>query len=964
VIGIDPNLLLGLYQSRAGVTGLTSFAGGLIKKPPTPPWDPKSTAAHSDIFMKRALLGSKFINLNDAQLDVPGASEDYRKLFALYQGLDALHALAARAQQKGVTVGELKRIQDAFTRGLAEIGGFTDTLKMDEIRLARGEVADRLRSDAGVRREKAEYVTGAIHTGLSTDEVAAFRGDVKFAIASKRLSTTTNVDIDLGEMGVAPRTMANVINFINGKLEAAGVHTRIASQRLPNAPRTIQVGGKTVTLPAVADSWALKVVGDTTEQITFSAPATAGAVYIGQSVGKTPTVTELKDGKLDETQRQLLKFQTDTAGVAAPPPTAGEANWVEGRVFADTLGKEVAAVRATATGTDGSVYMLAEVTGETAGQDIQGARDVALMKYDSAGNLVYTRTLGAAESASGYALAVAADGKVAITGSVTGNIEGVVEGPTNSSDTSGKSDSFVTLFNADGEELWTQRRGAALEDVASAVAFGDDGTVYVAGRARSSMPGAEVVGGWDNYLTAYATQSTGKPVALFTEQFGSLGEDKIGGIAVNGDQIVVAGMENGAATVRSFSVSATTQTTTRTTSNGVLTVTVETATDGVVSNSQSSTYSVDAPDSTSSATYVTGAAATAGALRNLGDLMGGNVAGVAFDANGDVVVAGTTSTDAIDAGTATTAFSGSRDAFVAKLSSSLAAGAGDRLTFYGGAGEDSASAVTVAGGNVWITGSTSSATLNGAASLGGKDGYVASIDAETGAVGWTSRFTAKDGFVEPTSIAADVAGSSVLDRLGLPKGAIDYKDSQLVTAGTSLRAGDQFYIRGKEGARPVVVTIEAKDTMTTLALKVRRAAGFGAKVEVVRNGDFSVLQIKPLNERTTIEVIAGKGGKDALEALGLAEGVARTSGGEADKDKKIYGLKLSNDLSLATKDEIKAAVTQLDAALTKIRAIYRDLKTAMQPKSTAHPIPSGPIPAYLRAQLANYQAGLSRLGGG
>ena len=343
--------------------------------------------------------------------------------------------------------------------------------------------------------------------------------------------------------------------------------------------------------------------------------------------------------------------------------------------------------------------------------------------------------------------------------------------------------------------------------------------------------------------------------------------------------------------------------------------------------------------------------------------MGGNVAGVAFE-GGNVVVAGTTSTDGLAAGTANNAFSGGRDAFVAKLSGSLTPGAGDRLSFYGGAGEDSVSAVTVAGGKVWITGSTASATLNGAASLGAKDGYVASIDADTGAVGWSSRFTSKDGNVEPTSIAVDVAGASVLDRLGLPKGTIDYKDSQLVTAGTSLRAGDQFYIRGKEGSRPVAVTIEANDNMATLAIKVRRAAGFAAKVEVVRNGDYSVLQIKPLNERTTVEVIAGKGGKDALEALGLKEGVARNSGGEADKDKKIYGLKLSNDLSLASKDEIKAAVEQLDSALTKIRSIYRELKAAMLPKSTANAIPDGPVPAYLQAQLANYQAGLSRLGGG
>ena len=44
-----------------------------------------------------------------------------------------------------------------------------------------------------------------------------------------------------------------------------------------------------------------------------------------------------------------------------------------------------------------------------------------------------------------------------------------------SSATSGTVDSFVTLFNDDGEEIWTERRGARENDEARAVAFGADG---------------------------------------------------------------------------------------------------------------------------------------------------------------------------------------------------------------------------------------------------------------------------------------------------------------------------------------------------------------------------------------------------------------------------------------------------------------------------------------------------------
>src|SRR5690606_41127337 len=67
-----------------------------------------------------------------------------------------------------------------------------------------------------------------------------------------------------------------------------------------------------------------------------------------------------------------------------------------------------------------------------------------LMKYDTAGRLAFTRVLGAASEASGYALSVADDGRVAVAGSVTGALE-----PGASGVKPGVSDSFVTVFDED-----------------------------------------------------------------------------------------------------------------------------------------------------------------------------------------------------------------------------------------------------------------------------------------------------------------------------------------------------------------------------------------------------------------------------------------------------------------------------------------------------------------------------------
>jgi len=74
---------------------------------------------------------------------------------------------------------------------------------------------------------------------------------------------------------------------------------------------------------------------------------------------------------------------------------------------------------------------------------------------------------------------------------------------------------------------------------------------------------------------------------------------------------------------------------------------------------------------------------------------------------------------------------------------------------------------------------------------------------------------------------------------------------------------------------------------------------------------------------------------------------------------KTFGLGLSSDLTLRDADTRKAAGETIRRAQSQIRAAYR----ALAPESTT-PRVTGQAPAYLQAQLANYQAALSRLTGG
>lgn len=929
-VTFDTNILLNYYQGRAGVP-LTSAGGSTAatkKYAPSAPWLPGAeTASNTPALMttavKNAMLGRKLVNEDAAQLDLAGASADYKKLFALYQGIDTLAGVVDQISAKNVSSTDKARIQSVFAKGLAEITAYTDKLDLDQLRLTRATVADKAKSTVGVNRAKTDYTTPPLVSGNVSAPIDAFQGEVKFNISIKRVNNVHDVAIDLDEMGATPRNMGNVLSYINSKLEAAEVGTRVSSLRIPGGDRMITIGGKSTKVGVNPDQWAMKFNIDSGDTLTFSAPKTEPAIYLAQSVGNPDPdgKAATKDGVITS---QLMKVQTDTADVTPPPQPTGAANFIDGRVWAKDMEKSVGTVHATQVASDGSVYVLADVSGPTGGQAIKGDQDVALLKYDSAGKLLFTRTLGASSSASGLALAVSADGKIAVAGKVTGGLSGAAEGALNSGATGSfatQSDSFVTVMDGDGQELWTERRGARQNDEATSIAFGADGSVYVAGRAQSSLPGTTALGGWDSYVEGFKADAKNKVSTLFVQSVGSTGSDRPGGLVVDGNSLVLANNEEGRAVLHRFDISGGTP--------------VETAT------------------------------------RDLGDLSGGSIAGLALE-GGQLVIAGSAGGDSLAAGVTTRAYTGGLDAFAARISSTLTADAGDRLAYYGGAGDDKVTGLAMSEGRVYLTGQVGT-DLPGLDALGKKDGFLTELDLETGATGFTRRFTGKDGYATPTAIAIDNSGASALDRLGLPKGTMDMTDAVQLSAVSAVRPGDQFQVRGGNGGTFKTITIEAGETMETLVAKLKRGLNYQADVSVVTSDGQRKLQIKPQNPRNILEFAAGKSGKDALALLGIPEGVVRStvSGKDgkttsADGKGTFYGLGMDLEMNLSTAEEISHTKAELASALNVIRSAYKDLKEAATPEAerkAEKAKATGTVPAYLTNQIANYQAALDRLNG-
>ncbi|WP_269716453.1 hypothetical protein [Caulobacter sp. NIBR2454] len=979
MITFDSSLLLGYYQSRAGVAGATAAASNGTSRTNrvVAPWASSNENLKADALVKKVLGGRKFIDEGGANLESAGAAEDHRKLFALHQGLAALSGLIERAGEKGVTDSELTRLQSTFAKGLEEVEKYTQSLKLDGVRFTTGQAQSTVKSTVGVEKSNYNYNTGTIYSGKAGEEVPAFQGAAAFKIQVKKLGVVTDINVDLSEMGSTPRTMQSVAAFINDKFKAAGLWTTFAVKQTKGAETEVKgVNGETVKLPAKGDDFSFLVKGDMAETLTFSAPTSAPAVYVTTRSGDPDPDKDVKTD--DGVFRNTLSKINGAFGTA-----------VGGSVFTETLQGTIDSVEKTITGADGSIYMLANVSHgvndslDIDSQAIKGKQDVALLKYDSSGNLMFARSLGAAETASGLNLAVSADGKVAVAGSVTGELTGLPDGangPLNSGSGSDKSDSFVTLYDTNGDETWTVRRGALESDSATALAFGADGTLYVAGNTSSGMAGhdgaaspqfASPKGGQDGYLTAFATQADGKPKSLFTTQFGTSEKDSVAGLVVDGDKVYVAGVENGRAVVRNFDVALTSTSVTRTSfQNGGFieetTTTVDGGAPSTVTTTGGDTSQTQLGVKTTRAT--TAGMVTSGPVRDLGALGGGSIAGLVLD-GGKLWIGGSSGSGALTIGNQKSGPQGRMDGFAASLSLDLASTADDVLTYYGGAEDDTVTGMAVAGGKVYLTG-LASKDLGGTTPLGKQDGYVAQLDMTTGAADWMQRISGKDGIAAPTSIAVDAAGASALDTFGLPRGQMFAKASELLVSGTGVRPGDQFQIRTRPGGPLTTVTIDAKDTLDTLADKIRRASGSQAKVEFATTDNRRQLRITAAYNTASIEIVAGKGDKDALEALGLSEGLiyrTREEGGRnvpADGKGAIWGLQLAQSYDLTDKLDLKEAKDAVTKAMTTIQRAYRELLNPPAAIAESAGKQGGTVPAYLTKQIASYQNALAKLTGG
>jgi hypothetical protein len=189
-----------------------------------------------------------------------------------------------------------------------------------------------------------------------------------------------------------------------------------------------------------------------------------------------------------------------------------------------TSGSETAG--ALTTGLDGAIYISGSASGNLNGQISAGSDDIVVAKYAPDGTLVWTRLLGTSSYDYAYALTTGLDGSIYVSGATSGNLD--------SQACAGSYDSFLTKFTPDGVKVWTQLLGTTAEDYGKSLAKGLDGSIYVGGFTKGNLDGQTNAGGYDCFVTKYASNGE----KIWTRLQGTGGSEDIGAITTDLDGFI------------------------------------------------------------------------------------------------------------------------------------------------------------------------------------------------------------------------------------------------------------------------------------------------------------------------------------------------------------------------------------------------------------------------------------------
>lgn len=497
------------------------------------------TATSAQVAAVKRLASIIDANGDSSLEDLP----DVQTAFTAYKALENLRILTQAGTSKTISATERAALQKSFAQGLADLQGYLSSADTDLLELGFGSVTSSTRT-LGV---EARYATGAVAgTGVSTTRAApveGLTGSEIFQVTLTRGTTSEVVSVDLSQTDTQPPTLDSVAAALNAAIGAKIATNASGTPILDAEGNTTSQWKSHFTVEKTDGKWGLTFNPAGIEKVSIDQVAAGDALMVASgetatiSGTKSPTsanVYRIEDLAGSLTWERLSKINavdTDaTARAAASAAATAKSTKTELAENADYTVVSATAANAIATDADGYSYIVGTTAGDMGTQTGDGTDDLFLTKVDSEGTVVWQRNLGAAGTASGAAVTIAPNGEIVVAGTVSGAFNG-------SDDT--QTDLLVSRFNTKGEELSSTAIRQVGNETASAVTVGNDGSIYIAGRAST--------GGGDAVIVRL--DAAGKMQERRTIDSG--GSDSISALAIDGDgNLLALTNEKGVATLR------------------------------------------------------------------------------------------------------------------------------------------------------------------------------------------------------------------------------------------------------------------------------------------------------------------------------------------------------------------------------------------------------------------------------
>ena len=900
--------------ATSATSSASSTASSRTSPGQQPPWN-SSTQIDPLTLEAKVLSTTDFIQQSTTPL-VGGTGtsketqQDNQQLFTLYQAVSSLGTLAAIANQPGVTSGELTGYNAQFQTGLSQVESYVNSTSFNNFTLQTQNPSSSVTSKASIPLPSFGVTGNTIVSDANLDNpLSGVSANDSFNVAVTKGGTTTKVPIDLSQVQ-GPLTLGNIVDYTNTQLKAAGFTTQFQ--------QTMTSG----TIENAQDStWGIAVTPGAGESVSLSSAQATPSLYLsGTSGSTTGTPANAATGEAATTPSNQGSI-TILDNLSGTPQSLGTTT------VAPSTGNTT--VQSSVVDSQGNEYVVGNATGNFGNQLNQAAQDVYLSKYNSAGTLQWSELLGSSGTSNAYSVALNPQGGVVVAGSSTAPL-------TTSSIDDGNTDSFVASYDASGDQNWVQQIPTLTNNQANAVAVDQQGNVYIGGSVTGVLGSGQTSSGGTN---AYLAKLNSSGQIVSENEFGASGNDSVAAAAMtSGGDLLVASQQNGEAILSSYA-------------------------GGNV-------------------------AGTPAWQMDLGSLNGGSISGLAVSGN-QVYVSGTTSNTALDAGgqaTIAAPSTGGTQAFVFNATDSGASATANAVSYVGTAtGATTGGGVTVGpDGTVYLAGTTTGTFAGQDRNVAGaNNAFVASLSSN-GTVNWTNQYGGVDGQSTGASVAVDPTGASVLNALGLPSGTISTNQSVDLASNTTLQAGDSFGLQIEgTGARTATITIGQGETLQGLVDQINSELLSNGKASITYNSTGGQALEITASAGATISLNSGPAASDALGRLGITPGVitapakkdsasSSTSSGASSTSssdnsstaaKKVYGLELDTDIDLSSRGDAGVAKISLQNVLDTIENIYQETNAPPSTASTTIQQSTGTAPAYLTAQVANYNLALTLLGG-